>query len=426
MPRLLIVTTVPASFPFFLPFADHFRSAGWKVDALTGSLDGFSWRERFDHVHVVPWSRDPLAVRSLARAAKGVRAVVAEGGHDVVHVHTPVASFVTRFALRRRDREAGPQVVYTAHGFHFHRGGRPGRNAVFLALEKLAARWTDWLVVINREDEAAARRWRLMPEERIRWMPGIGVDLRRYSPETVDPAAVRRVREELGLGREPAVLMVAEFVPGKRHADLVRAVAALCREPGGPRPRLLLAGRGPLAAAVLREAGALGIGDRVHALGLRADVPVLMRAAQVLALPSDREGLPRCVLEAMSMGLPVVATRVRGSAELLEGGCGTLVEVGDVAGLAAGLRRMLTEPGVAGEVAGRARERVAAHDERVVIRLHEELYADALASRSGALRSRAPAAPSVRKLPSPPRAASGRAPPATGTPRPRSAVRPPG
>ncbi len=425
MPRLLIVTTVPTSFPFFLPFADHFRDAGWRVDALTGSLDGFAWRERFDQVHVVPWSRDPLAVGSLSRAAGRVRAVVAEGGYDVVHVHTPVASFVTRFALRDRDPVAGPQVVYTAHGFHFHRGGRPWRNAVFLALEKLAARWTDWLVVINREDDAAARRWRLVPEERIRWMPGIGVDLRRYSPEAVDPGAVRRLREDLGLGSDPVLLMVAEFTPGKRHLDLVRAVAALCRATGGPRPRLLLAGRGPLAGAVLREAGALGIGDRVHALGLRRDVPVLMRAAQVLVLPSDREGLPRCVLEAMSMGLPVVGTRVRGTTELLEDGCGTLVEVGDVEALAAGVRRMLSDPGEAAEVARRARERVAAHDERIVIRLHEELYADALAARA-ALRSPRSASPPAPPPPPPRRAAAVRAPPATGTPRPRSAAQRPG
>ncbi len=395
MPRLLIVTTVPASFPFFLPYADHFRAAGWEVDALTGSLEEFAWRDRFDRIHAVPWSRDPLAVWQLARAARRVRAVVAAGDYDIVHVHTPVASFVTRFALRGRDRAAGPQVVYTAHGFHFLRGGRPWRNALFLGLEKLAARWTDWLVVINREDEAAARRWRFLPSDRIRWMPGIGVDLRQYSPEAVDPGAVRRLREELGLGADPVILMVAELVPGKRHADLLRAVAALCREPGLTRPRLLLAGRGPLAAAVARRAAALGIGDRVHALGLRSDVPVLMRAAQVLVLPSDREGLPRCVLEAMAMGLPVVGTRVRGTADLLAGGCGTLVEVGDVEALAAGIRRALAEPEAAAEDARRARRRVVAHDERKLVAMHERLYADALAlQRSWVRAPHGPAIPS--------------------------------
>jgi glycosyltransferase involved in cell wall biosynthesis len=392
MPSLLIVTTVPTSIPFFLPFADHFRGAGWRVDALTGGLDGFAWHDRFDAVHAVEWSRDPRALRRVLRAAGRVREIVRRGAYDVVHVHTPVASFVTRFALRGRDREAGPQVVYTAHGFHFHRGGRPWANAAFLALERLAARWTDWLVVINRDDEAAARRWRLLPDERIRWMPGIGVDLRRYAPETVDPRAVARLRAELVLGDDPIVLMVGEFVPGKRHADLVRAFAALCDDPALPRPRLLLAGRGPLSEAVRAQAAGLGIAARVHALGMRPDVPVLLRAAQVLVLPSDREGLPRCVLEAMAMGLPVVGTRVRGTAELLADGCGALVDVGDVPALTGAIRGVLADPGAAAAAARRARERVRAHDERTVIRLHEELYADALRSRPGVSR----AAPALR------------------------------
>ena len=389
MPSLLIATTVPASFPFFLPFADHFRAAGWRVDALTGTLDGFDWRDRFDAVHAVDWSRAPHALGRVARAAARVRDVVQRGGYDIVHVHTPVAAFVTRWALREL-RAHGPQVVYTAHGFHFHRGGTVPRNAAFLALEKLAGRWTDWLVVINREDEAAARRFRIVPPERIRSTPGIGVDLRRYGPGAVGDEEVRRLRAELGVGDAPLILMVGELVPGKRPVDLVQALAALAATPTRARAHLLFAGRGPLGAAVMREAHLRGLSRRVHLLGMRSDVPRLLRAAQVLALPSDREGLPRCVLEAMAMGLPVVGTRVRGTTELLEGGCGRLVSVGDVAGLAAAIREVLESPAAAAELAARARGRVAAYDLRTVIRLHEDLYAEALALRGRTPSMRVP------------------------------------
>ncbi len=382
MPSLLIVTTVPASIPFFLPYADHFRRAGWRVDALTGTLDGFEWRDRFDAVHAVEWSRDPLALGRVARAVRRVREIVDTARYDLVHVHTPVASFVTRFALRRRDPVRGPRVVYTAHGFHFHPGGAPARNAVFLALEKLASRWTDWLVVMNREDEAAARRWRFLPERRIRHMPGIGVDLRHYAPERVPAAAARRVREELGLGDAPAVLMVAEFVARKRHADLLHAFAALSREGPLARAHLLLAGEGPLREKARQEAGALGVGGRTHFLGFRPDVPALMRAADVVVLPSAQEGLPRCVLEAMALGVPVVGTRIRGTAELLEDGAGALVELGDVPGLASAIRGLLLDPAAAAELVRRGRERAGRYDERAVIRLHEQLYAEALADRA--------------------------------------------
>ncbi len=378
MPRLLIVTTVPTSFPFFLPYADHFRRAGWRVDALTGTLDGFAWHDRFDAVHAVPWSRDPRALHRVVRAAGRVREVVRAGAYDLVHVHTPVASFVTRFALRNRDRAAGPRVVYTAHGFHFHPGGAPWKNLVFAGLEKLAARWTDFLVVMNREDEAAARRLRFLPDDRIVWMPGIGVDLTRYAPESVASGAVSALREELGLGADPVLLMVAEFTPRKRHGDALRALAAIASDRSLPRAHLLLAGVGPLRPEIERLAHALGLSRRVHFLGMRPDVPALMKASQALLLPSAQEGLPRAVLEAMAMGLPVVATRIRGTTELLEGGCGTLFEVGDVAALAGGIRAVLRDPAAAAEAASHARARAARYDEAQVVELHERLYARAL------------------------------------------------
>ena len=80
------------------------------------------------------------------RPPREIRELVQRNDYDVVHVHSPVAAFVVRFALRRLSR---PRVVYTAHGFHFHRTAGRLRNAAFQSLERLAARWTDELIVIN-------------------------------------------------------------------------------------------------------------------------------------------------------------------------------------------------------------------------------------------------------------------------------------
>src|SRR5579885_3067628 len=75
-----------------------------------------------------------------------------------------------------------PRVIYTAHGFHFYRGGSALRNQVFRSLEKLAGNWTDHLVVLNQEDHEAAVRYRLVPSGQVCLMPGIGVDTAIYSP----------------------------------------------------------------------------------------------------------------------------------------------------------------------------------------------------------------------------------------------------
>jgi glycosyltransferase involved in cell wall biosynthesis len=381
MPRLLVATTIPRFLDdFLIPYALHFRRKGWRVDALSGrGFEGTEAQRSFDATHQVRWSRFPLDPRNLVGTPRRIREIVRAGGYDLIHVHSPVAAFVTRYAVRGLPRRKRPPIIYTAHGFHFHPGGTTVRNSLFLGLEKLAGRWTDYLVLINREDVAAAVSHRLVAPGRVRRMPGIGVDTERYCRAGVDAGAAARVRAELGLGAdEPYFLMVAEFIPRKRHADLVSGFARLSAE-GSVGPHLVLAGQGPLLEPMRDLAGRLGIARRVHLLGQRRDVPALMAGAAAVVLPSEQEGLPRCVLEAMSMAVPVVATRIRGTAELLEDGAvGFLVEVGDVKGLAATLFGVLADPGGARAIGARGRQRAADYDLRSVIRLHEELYEEAL------------------------------------------------
>ncbi|HET98486.1 MAG TPA: glycosyltransferase family 1 protein, partial [Desulfurivibrio alkaliphilus] len=149
MARLLQVGTVAITLrTFLLPIADHFTKKGWRVDALAHGAASVPRPPCFAECWEIGWSRNPWSVGSLWRAMARVREVVDRGDYDIVHVHTPVAAFITRLALARWRRAGRPQVIYTAHGFHFHRGGRPWKNVLFRGLEKLAGRWTDYLVVI--------------------------------------------------------------------------------------------------------------------------------------------------------------------------------------------------------------------------------------------------------------------------------------
>ena len=377
-PRLLIATSVPSTLTaFLLPYARHYRERGWRVDAVTnGGGDCGPCREAFDEVHDVSWTRRPRDPANLVHAPRELRRLLARGRYDLVHVHDPVAAFVTRFALRRLRGPGGVRVVYTAHGFHFHGGGSPLTNLAFRALEHVAARWTDRLIVINGEDHEAATGFPI-PDEHVVRMPGIGVDTSVYDPAAVRDEDVARVRDELGLtgGRE-ALAMVAEFNPGKRHRD---AVAALARS-GRDDVVLALAGEGPLMDEVRQQARSLGIASQVRLLGYRRDVPALLRASVALMLPSEREGLPRCIMEASCLERPVLATRIRGVNELVrDGETGILTDVGDVDAMAAAMGRLMEAPEEAARMGRRGREAMRAFDLRHVLSLHDELYADVLA-----------------------------------------------
>lgn len=391
-PRLLIASAVPSTLnAFLLPYAAHYRARGWQVDAAAhGAAADPGLVEAFDSVYDVPWTRRPTDPVNLTVAPIRLRALVERERYDLVHAHDPVAAFVARFALRRLRRRTGTRVIYTAHGFHFFAGNVPLKNLLYRSLEALAARWTDHLIVINQEDLAAAHRLPVAGD--VTYMPGIGIDTTRYRPGAVDDADVRRVRTDLGLADEQKLLlMVAELNPGKRHRDAVAAVAR-----AGPEVVLACAGVGPLEQDVRRQAAELGIADRVLMLGFRDDIETLLRAAFAEILPSEREGLPRCLMEASCLERPVIATRIRGVGELVEDGVtGILVEVGDIGALASAIRRLAGDADAAEEMGRRGREAMARFDLATVIRLHDDLYERALTATSTAR-------PATRSRPTPP------------------------
>lgn len=376
-PRLLMVTTSFITIRAFLtPFADHFRQRGWKVDALAEGIEqAEGTRTRFDRVCNIQLSRNPLAWSNLTRAPAQIRSFVQAGDYDLVHVHTPIASLVTRFALRNLRRRGRPKVVYTAHGFHFFHGGPWLKNTVYQTFESLGGRWTDYLVTINHEDFAAARRLRLVAPERVRYMPGIGVDTQALSPDLVPPEQVAAVRAQLSLEpQQPLFLMVANFDPGKRHRDLLQALAQLRR----PYVHLAFAGVGPLQESMQSLTQQLGLQKQVHFLGFSRQIPALMRASVATVLPSEREGLPRSVMESMCLGVPVVGTQIRGLGDLLRDDCGYLFQVGNVNELTGVLARVLDDEALRQRIASHARQKIVGFDIGEVIRLHESLYAEAL------------------------------------------------
>jgi glycosyltransferase involved in cell wall biosynthesis len=266
-------------------------------------------------------------------------------------------------------------VVYGAHGFHFYPGGPRIKNAVFVQLEKLAGRWTDYLVVVNRTDEQAAREFGIVPESRIRYVPGSGIDLGQFHPDKAPDAAICAIRQELNLEPEaPLFSMIAEFNPGKRHRDALNAFALL----RDIHVHLAFAGSGPTMETIRRLARVRGVADQVHFLGTRPDVRALIRTSVATVLPSEREGLPRSIIESMCLGTPVIGTAIRGITDLLSEGRGLLVGVGDASQISDAMSHLLSDRSGGREMAWRAQQHVARYDIGNLLRLHDELYSNVL------------------------------------------------
>ena len=336
--KILQVSTVAATVRGFIaPFARHFQSLGAIVDtAANGVESDEDCQSVYNNCFDIPFSRSLLSKDNLLSARWRLQQIVAEGQYDIVHVHTPIAAFVTRHALRKSRKHL--RVVYTAHGFHFMDGDNSLKSRVFKMAERIAARWTDHLIVINQMDYDNAIRYGLGSPETVSLLPGIGIDLKEFSQANLDLSASSDIKTELGLPDTANLfLMMAEYTANKRHRDAIEALAKTENE----NFHLVLAGPQIGHPKLTRLAVEFGVADKVHILGFRKDCAELLQASDALLLVSDREGLPRSIMEGLAMGKAVIGTKIRGTSDLLKDNVGLLVPRRSPDDLAKAMQRSL-------------------------------------------------------------------------------------
>ncbi len=287
-----------------------------RSSSIWGALDG-----RFGvELHAIRPHRRP-APADLGSWLTLLRLV---GRADVVHVHSAKAGFLGRLASATRRTAAA--CVFTPHGWSFW--AADGAEArLYVGLERLAARWCHALVTLSAAERAAGLEAGIGRPEQYRVIPN-GVELERF---------------ELARAPVPArVVMIGRLAPPKRPDLALRAFAQI--RANVPGAKLHLVGDGPLRPEVERLSAELGLGGSVRFLGHRDDVPEVLAGAECALLASDYEGCPLSVIEAMAAGVPVVATDVGGTADLVENGrTGILVPPDDPGALAAGLEDLLAD-----------------------------------------------------------------------------------
>ncbi len=309
---------------------------------------------------------------------KRLRRILEDERIDIVncqlHRTTPIG---LEAALLARNR---PAVISTLHGLGNSSGWnrRLQNRLMYPRLRRVVA-----ISHAVRDDILAGNRW-LDPGKVVTVQNGL--DLERFL-DSADCGALRRqLFPEIGarfwFGTAGRLSVV------KNHALLLRAFRRVLER--YPDCGLLLAGRGELEGALRRQAAELGIEERVHFLGFRADIPQVLQALDCFVFPSLREGLGLALVEAMACGLPVIASQVGGIPEVFsEEPMGTLVPPGDEEALAAAMTRMVETPpelrSAMGESARRrAVDRFRAERMRADYeRLYEECFRERLSARTG-------------------------------------------
>jgi lipopolysaccharide/colanic/teichoic acid biosynthesis glycosyltransferase len=374
-PRVVHVTTVDMSVRhLLLNQLLWLRDAGFEVAAASAAGPDLEPVRRAGVPHfAVPFTRRMTPLADLA-AFFALWRLFRREHFTIVHTHQVKAAMFAQLAARL----AGvPLVVNTVHGFYFHDNTPRLKRTAWVRLERALARMSDALLSQNREDIDTAVREGICAPGKIEHI-GNGIDVRRFDRAALDPDRLETTRRQLGLAPDEQVVgFVGRLVVEKGVLELFEAVRVLRRR--FPRIRLLMIGPVDAERADAIQpatADTFGIGDITVFTGYRHDMPELYALMHVCVLPSHREGMPRSPMEAASIGVPCVATAIRGCREVVrEGETGWLVPVNDAPALADGIGRILGDAAAAARMSARARSIACEYfDERLVFERVKSAY----------------------------------------------------
>lgn len=310
--KILYVTTISNTMEFFTSHINMLLEQGHTVDMACNLVRPINYQllnhgcKAFD----IEFQRAPTNKNNYI-AYKKLKKLIQDEKYDLVHTHTPVASVCARLACRNMKNV---KVLYTAHGFHFFKGASLKNWLLYYSIERWLARHTDMLITINKEDYARAKK--SFKAGRVEYIPGVGLDTKRFSEVVVDKSAKRK---EIRVPEDAFVLLsVGELNKNKNHETVIKAVARL----NNPNVYYVICGQGPLESHLRELAKELGLENQVKLLGFRRDIIEICKAVDIFVFPSYREGLPVALMEAMASGLPVICSNVRGNKDLIEEGKG--------------------------------------------------------------------------------------------------------
>lgn len=281
-----------------------------KIDAMKQEL-----KEMGVNIIHIPIPRKVTAVGDIVKAFRTSKQLLNDREYALIHCHSPIGGMICRLANRFSKGCGKSKMIYTAHGFHFYKGAPLKNWLLYYPVEKFCAHFTDVLITINQEDYALAQK--KMKAKSIQYIPGVGIDLQKFSQSTNDKFEKRK---ELGIPKGATLLLsMGELNKNKNHETVIRAIKNL-------DVYYMIAGKGDLQKHLQDVIEEVGLKDRVKLLGYRCDVAELYQASDIYVLPSIREGLNVSVMEAMASGLPVVCSRIRGNTDLIDENGGVLFD----------------------------------------------------------------------------------------------------
>ncbi|WP_270369074.1 glycosyltransferase family 4 protein [Limosilactobacillus fermentum] len=332
---LIVCTTASMVGNFNIPNIRLLKRMGYDVEVACNFKDVSSWslndsnklKKLLEALNVkcfqIDFVRSPFKILSNCKAYKELNKIIMQRDYNFIHCHTPIAGALTRLSAKRN----GVKVIYTAHGFHFFKGGPLKNWIIYYPIEKWLSSYTDILITINNEDYLLAKD--KMNSNQVFKINGAGVDINRFRKKM---NYRKGIREKLNISDNQIVLLsVGELNRNKNHKTIIEALGSI----NNRDLVYVIAGVGSEKANLISLSKKNGIEKSLKLIGYVDKVEQIYSAADIFVFPSKREGLSFAGIEAMSAGLPIVGSNVRGVKDyILEGRSGFLLKPNDYKGFA--------------------------------------------------------------------------------------------
>ena len=284
---------------------------------------------------------------------------------DIVHTHSSKAGIIGRWAAYLAKV---CKIVHTFHGFGFHDYQNFLIKYIYIATERLTATITDRFIAVSHENITKGLQNKIGTKG-IYSMIRSGIKLQNYQTQ-ID---IKMKRQEFGITNEKVVGMIACFKPQKSPLDFVSVAESICKE--NANTKFLLVGDGILRNKIESLISKLNLKDKIILTGWRKDVNEIIKIFDVFVLTSLFEGLPRVVIEAMASGIPVVATYIDGTREIVhEGLTGFVTQPHEIEKMAERVLRLLNNPNLCEKLTSEAKKRISEFDIDLMVKQQEELY----------------------------------------------------
>lgn len=301
----------------------------------------------------------------------------------IVHTHTSKAGILGRWAAFCCRV---PIICHTPHGHVFWGYFGPLQTRLFILLEKWTARITSAIVALTPQEREDHLLFRIAPEEKFTVIHS-GVDLHDFLANQ-DPPATARARLEIP--PETTVIgTVGRLTAIKGQEVLIRSVSELIRR--GQRVLLVLLGEGELRRGLEQLTFQVGVAEHVRFLGWRPDVARIMAACDIFCLPSRNEGMGKVLVEAMAMGIPLIASDIGGIRDIVRPGeNGILAPVGDIQAWTEAIARLSGDPELRGRMGNAGRRLAPRYSSEEMIKSIDLLYGKLLNENRRMRLSRTP------------------------------------